>query len=198
MDSQNNEISQLMLTKKAQNYNKHPSKMFENIVLVLICSSSITLGIDNPLNDPEGQLQGILSIIDLIFTFLFSVEALIKIIAKGLMWNNLGPITPYLRSYWNLIDAFVVLAALIDLTLAWMGLNMSSLQALKALRALRALRPLRMISRNEGMRLVVNALLASLPSMTNVLLVCSLFILIFSIMGVNFFKGSFHHCVSPW
>jgi len=44
------------------------------------------------------------------------------------------------------------------------------------------------------MRLVVNALLASLPSMTNVLLVCTLFILIFSIMGVNFFKGAFWRC----
>ena len=51
-----------------------------------------------------------------------------------------------------------------------------------------------MISKNEGMRLVVNALLASLPSMTNVLLVCSLFILIFSIMGVNYFKGQFFSC----
>lgn len=51
-----------------------------------------------------------------------------------------------------------------------------------------------MIARNEGMRLVVNALLASLPSMTNVLLVCSLFILIFSIGGVNFFKGQFFRC----
>jgi voltage-dependent calcium channel T type alpha-1G len=51
-----------------------------------------------------------------------------------------------------------------------------------------------MIARNEGMKLVVNALLASLPSMTNVLLVCSLFILIFSIGGVNFFKGAFFRC----
>lgn len=30
--------------------------------------------------------------------------------------------------------------------------------------------------------------------MTNVLLVCSLFILIFAIMGVNFFKGTFYSC----
>ena len=47
------------------------------------------------------------------------------------------------------------------------------------------------------MKLVVNALLASLPSMTNVLLVCSLFILIFSIAGVNFFKGTFYSCHQP-
>ena len=59
---------------------------------------------------------------------------------------------------------------------------------------LRALRPLRVISKDPGMKLVVNALLASIPSMTNVLLVCSLIILIFSIMGVSFFKGAFYSC----
>lgn len=51
-----------------------------------------------------------------------------------------------------------------------------------------------MISKDPGMKLVVNALLASIPSMSNVLLVCALIILIFSIMGVNFFKGKFHYC----
>jgi hypothetical protein len=51
-----------------------------------------------------------------------------------------------------------------------------------------------MISRNEGMRLVINALMASIPSMTNVLLVCLLLLLIFAIMGVNFFKGAFYSC----
>lgn len=69
-----------------------------------------------------------------------------------------------------------------------------SLKSLKALRALRALRPLRMISRNQGMKLVVTALLTSLPSMTNVLTVSFLLLLIYAIMGVNFFKGSFYHC----
>lgn len=78
-----------------------------------------------------------------------------------------------------------------------MKIDMQSLQALKALRALRALRPLRVIAKDEGMRLVVNALLASIPSMTNVLLVCSLVMLIFAIMGVSIFKGAFYRCEDP-
>jgi hypothetical protein len=51
-----------------------------------------------------------------------------------------------------------------------------------------------MISRNEGMRLVVNALFASIPSMSNVLIVCLLFILIFASTGISFFAGAFYHC----
>ena len=167
-------------------------------MLVLIILSSICLAIDNPLNDPNGKKQYILTIIDVIFTLLFSIEATIKIFAKGLMFNELGPIEPYLKSYWNMLDAFVVLFSLIDLVMSLIGVDLTQLKSLKALRAFRALRPLRVIARDEGMRLVVNALLASLPSMVNVFMVFSLFILIFGVMGVGIFKGSFYSCQDKW
>lgn len=51
-----------------------------------------------------------------------------------------------------------------------------------------------MISRNKGMKLIVNALLSSLPAMTNVSIVCFLFVLIFAILGGNFFMGTFFSC----
>ena len=35
----------------------HPSKIFENIVLGLIIVSSVTLVVDNPLNDPNGKAE---------------------------------------------------------------------------------------------------------------------------------------------
>ena len=170
------------------------NKVFENITLVCIVLSSVLLVIDNPLYDPESIEMKIVKYMDLVFTVLFFFEAMIKIIAKGLVFNSLGPIQPYMRSYWNMLDGFVVAASLVDLIFMILKIDMQQLQALKALRALRALRPLRVISKDEGMKLIVNALLASIPSMSNVLLVCSLFILIFSIMGVNFFKGTFYHC----
>lgn len=44
------------------------------------------------------------------------------------------------------------------------------------------------------MKLIVNALIASLPSMTNVTIVCLFLLLIFAILGVNFFKGKFRRC----
>ncbi|XP_077686767.1 sodium channel protein type 2 subunit alpha-like isoform X14 [Eretmochelys imbricata] len=43
---------------------------------------------------------------------------------------------------------------------------------------------------------VVNALIGAIPSIMNVLLVCLIFWLIFSIMGVNLFAGKFYHCVN--
>lgn len=70
-----------------------------------------------------------------------------------------------------------------------------NLRVLRSLRTLRALRPLRAISRWQGMRIVVNALMYAIPSIFNVLLVCLVFWLIFSIMGVQFFSGKFFKCV---
>lgn len=45
-------------------------------------------------------------------------------------------------------------------------------------------------------QVVVNALLGAIPSIMNVLLVCLIFWLIFSIMGVNLFAGKFYHCIN--
>lgn len=43
---------------------------------------------------------------------------------------------------------------------------------------------------------MVNALIGAIPSIMNVLLVCLIFWLIFSIMGVNLFAGKFYECVN--
>ena len=44
-------------------------------------------------------------------------------------------------------------------------------------------------------QVVVNALIQAIPSILNVLLVCLVFWLIFSIMGVNLFKEKYGRCV---
>lgn len=43
---------------------------------------------------------------------------------------------------------------------------------------------------------MVNALVGAIPSIMNVLLVCLIFWLIFSIMGVNLFAGKFGRCIN--
>ena len=188
------------------------AKIFEGVIMTLIIISSITLVIDNPLTDPEAPLIVFVGYLDNCFTVLFTLELVIKVIAMGFLFNNPflreKGLTAYIRNPWNMLDFVVVVASVIDLlvTINSKGVDISeidsaeraqmasSLQSLKALRALRALRPLRMISRNQGMKLIVNALLSSLPSMTNVTIVCCLFLLIFAIMGVDSFKGTFGAC----
>ena len=174
----------------------HPSKYFDYTVIVLILLSSLLLIADNPLNNPNSTYSKVLEIVDFVFTFLFLIEAIIKIIALGFFYSSI-PANAYIMNGWNILDFIVVTASMIDFIVLIQNSNSvdtSQLQSLKALRALRALRPLRMISRNEGMRLVVNALFASIPSMTNVLIVCLLFIMIFASTGISFFAGKFRYC----
>lgn len=94
---------------------------------MLIIISSITLVMDNPLSDPESGFMVVLKYIDIVFTVLFTVESSIKIIASGFIFNKLGPIVPYLRNPWNILDFFVVMASLIDLFVTAMGIDASSI-----------------------------------------------------------------------
>ena len=58
----------------------------------------------------------------------------------------------------------------------------------------RLFRPLRVLSRNEGLRISIQALVVAIPAMTKLLLIVGLFFVIFAIMGVTLFKGSFEYC----
>jgi len=70
----------------------------------------------------------------------------------------------------------------------------TNLKSLRSLRGLRTFRPLRMISRRPGLKLVVNALFEAIPEVMNILFLCMLFFLIFSIVAVNYLKGTFSAC----
>lgn len=72
-----------------------------------------------------------------------------------------------------------------------------NIAAFKAMRAFRALRPLRVISRFEGLSLILDCLTKAIPALTNVIIVAFLFIFLFSILGINFFSGKLFKCVLP-
>jgi nucleoside recognition membrane protein YjiH len=51
-----------------------------------------------------------------------------------------------------------------------------------------------MINKNEGLKLVVNALIKSVGSIFNVVFVGFIILMVFAITGINFFAGTFYHC----
>jgi len=74
------------------------------------------------------------------------------------------------------------------------GLDGNTLKSFKVLRTLRALRLLRVISKNQGLKLAVGSLFASMPAIANGMLVCALIVFIYAIVGISFFKGQFFRC----
>jgi len=81
------------------------SKKFEYFIMIFIVLSSVQLALENPLNDPDGVLVTVLYYADICFTSIFFVEAILKIVASGLLLN--GP-RSYLKNYWNMIDFTIV------------------------------------------------------------------------------------------
>ncbi|ELT95078.1 hypothetical protein CAPTEDRAFT_210954 [Capitella teleta] len=160
-------------------------KYFETFIIVMICASSIALAIEDVHLQERPTLIDVLYYCDKVFTVIFVFEMLIKWCAYGFK--------KYFTDVWCWLDFVIVAISLISLGAE--GAGMGDIGAFRALRTLRALRPLRAVSRWEGMKVVVNALIQAIPSIFHVLLVCLVFWLIFAIMGVQLFGGRFWHCI---
>ena len=155
--------------------------------MLLIVLSSLMLALDTYKTAWEDNklVQLIIDeIIDKIFTILFFLEMVVKIIALGLIMDD----GSYLRDNWNRLDFFIVWASMVEVALSNLPINV------RIFRMLRTLRPLRFISHNVAMRLIVGALIESVGSIFNVLSVVSVMFLIFAIVGFSFFGGRFFHC----
>ena len=62
------------------------NKWFQNIILLLIVISTITLALETPLDDPDGEKIKVLGYIDIFMTAAFTFEMTVKIIAAGFMF----------------------------------------------------------------------------------------------------------------
>uniref|UniRef100_A0A8C9Z3W8 Sodium channel protein n=1 Tax=Sander lucioperca TaxID=283035 RepID=A0A8C9Z3W8_SANLU len=159
---------------------------FETFIIFMILLSSGALAFEDIYIEKRKVVKVVLEYADKVFSYIFVLEMFLKWIAYGFK--------KYFTNYWCWLDFLIVDVSLISLVANSLGY--SDFAAIKSLRTLRALRPLRALSRFEGMRVVVNALIGAIPSIMNVLLVCLIFWLIFSIMGVNLFAGKFGKCVN--
>nr|XP_061810211.1 sodium channel protein type 4 subunit alpha-like [Nerophis lumbriciformis] len=159
---------------------------FESFIIFMILLSSGALAFEDIYIEQRKVVKVVLEYADKIFTYIFILEMMLKWLAYGFK--------KYFTNYWCWLDFLIVDVSLVSLVANTLGY--SDFAAIKSLRTLRALRPLRALSRFEGMRVVVNALIGAIPSIMNVLLVCLIFWLIFSIMGVNLFAGKFGRCVN--
>ncbi|TKS71571.1 Sodium channel protein type 8 subunit alpha [Collichthys lucidus] len=157
---------------------------FETLIIFMILLSSGALAFEDVYIEQRKTVKIILEYADRVFTYIFILEMLLKWVAYGFV--------KYFTNAWCWLDFFIVDVSIVSLIANALGF--SDLGPIKSLRTLRALRPLRALSRFEGMRVVVNALVGAIPSIMNVLLVCLIFWLIFSIMGVNLFAGKYYYC----
>ena len=160
----------------------HP--LFELFILLSIGVSSGLLAAETHTFPRSGsQADVAFKIVDVLFTVLFAGEMLLKMYAFQVYKNPAS----YLRSSFNVLDVVVVAASL--LTLAF-----ESVGALRSLRLLRALRPLRSVHKLPSLKLVINAVIASVPAISHVCVLGLGLGTVLSIMGMELFQGKMWFC----
>ncbi len=111
-------------------------RFFDYFIIICILVSTINLAFEHPLDDPNSELRTTLDKIDYVFTGIFCVEAVIKIITVGFLFNYKDS---YLLNSWNVLDFCIVVLSLVSLTID------AKLSVVKVLRTARIIRPLRLI-----------------------------------------------------
>ena len=114
-----------------------------------------------------------------IISIIFVVEAAVRIIVRGFYQGE----DTYLKDPFNILDFLIVIFSILTWVLE-ATVKDADISFIRGFRALRALRPLRVVSKNEGIKTVVNSLLESIPALLNVLLIVLLFLLVFGILGI--------------
>ncbi|CAH1954296.1 unnamed protein product [Acanthoscelides obtectus] len=146
---------------------------------------------ERPNIPPDSTEKLFLQSCNYIFSVVFALEMFVKVIAAGMCY---GP-NAYFTSGWNIMDGSLVIISLVDIMMFLINDTTSRIFGiLRVFRLLRSLRPLRVINRAPGLKLVVQTLLSSLRPIGNIVLICCTFFIIFGILGVQLFKGTFFYC----
>ncbi|XP_044762302.1 voltage-dependent calcium channel type A subunit alpha-1 isoform X16 [Coccinella septempunctata] len=168
-------------------------RYFDFFIMIVICLSSMALAAEDPINE-ESTRNHILDQFDYAFTCVFAVEMFLKIIDLGIILHP----GSYLREFWNIMDAVVVICALgsigFDMIYSEKSAASANLSTMKSLRVLRVLRPLKTIKRVPKLKAVFDCLVNSLKNVINILIVYILFQFIFAVIAVQLFNGKFFYC----
>ncbi|XP_066090015.1 sodium channel protein type 7 subunit alpha [Saccopteryx bilineata] len=169
------------------NIRKTCCKIVENsffvcfIGLVTLLSTG-ALAFEDIYIDQRKTIKILLEYADMIFTYIFIMEMLLKWMAYGFK--------AYFTNGWYRLDFMVVIV----FCLCLIGKSQEELAPLVSIKFLRALR---VLSQFERMKVVVRALIKTTLPAFNVFLVCLMIWLAYSIMGVYLFAGKFYECIDP-
>lgn len=158
--------------------------------MVVICLSSIALATEDPV-DENSPRNTVLNYFDYAFTGVFTIEMILKVIDLGIILHP----GSYLREFWNIMDAVVVICAGVSMGFELSGKSAGqNLSTIKSLRVLRVLRPLKTIKRVPKLKAVFDCVVNSLKNVINILIVYILFQFIFAVIAVQLFNGKFFYC----
>lgn len=147
------------------------ARAFEISIIGIIILNAILLGIGTS-HTMEQHYGTWIHLFYEIALGIFVLEALLKMVASSPRFGG------YFRDGWNVFDFVVIVLALIPFT----G------QFATIARLARLLRVLRLVSTIRDLRLIVTALVHSIPSVGHVIMLMSIIVYIYAIIGYHFFS----------
>lgn len=145
----------------------HP--IFTNSIIALIILNAIIVGLETYPAIYSAYIDWFY-LADSLLLWIFTIEIVLRMIAAR-------PTHHFFKDSWNLFD-FTIVAA---------GHLLAGAHFITILRILRLLRVLRAISVIPSLRRLVNALLITIPSLGNIMLLMSIIFYIFGVLGTFLF-----------
>ncbi|XP_076823627.1 voltage-dependent calcium channel type A subunit alpha-1-like isoform X3 [Clavelina lepadiformis] len=161
---------------------------FEYLILATIVANCFVLALEEhlPLDD-KTQRTFKLGRTEPYFLGIFIVEAAVKILALGFVLHE----NSYLRYGWNIMDFIVVVTGCV--TYFDTGPGSSSRSGFQTLRAVRVLRPLKLVSGIPSLQVVLKSIMKAMVPLLQIAVLLLFFIVVCSIVGLDFYIGKFHH-----
>ena len=160
-----------MITKIKNIFTKiRNNNFFEGFVLVVILISALNVGISTYDNIPT-YYTNIFEYLDYSITVFFLIEIIIRMVSES-------SLKKFFRSGWNIFDFVIVAASLIPT---------SYFESVLVLRLIRLFRVLRLISIFPQFRILIEALVKSIPRVGYVVLFMFINFYIFAALGSMFF-----------
>ncbi|KAK9519294.1 hypothetical protein VZT92_022034 [Zoarces viviparus] len=160
------------------------------MILTTIIANCIVLALEQHLpGEDKTPMSKRLEKTEPYFIGMFCLEAGIKIIALGFVFHK----GSYLRNGWNVMDFIVVLSGI----LAAAGAHMNISVDLRTLRAVRVLRPLKLVSGIPSLQIVLKSIMKAMVPLLQIGMLLFFAILMFAIIGLEFYSGKLHYTCTP-
>ncbi|XP_069559331.1 dihydropyridine-sensitive L-type skeletal muscle calcium channel subunit alpha-1-like [Brachyistius frenatus] len=166
------------LRRKCRVYVK--SKLFYWWVIMLVFFNTLAIATEH--HKQSQRLTNWQDNANKLLLSMFAIEMVVKMYALGLR--------SYFMSLFNRFDCFVVTSGIVELILVHMGVV--SVMGISVLRCIRLLRLLKVTRYWTSISNLVASLLNSIRSIACLLLLLFLFIVIFSLLGMQVFGGKFN------
>uniref|UniRef100_A0A8D2LN91 Voltage-dependent N-type calcium channel subunit alpha n=1 Tax=Varanus komodoensis TaxID=61221 RepID=A0A8D2LN91_VARKO len=165
------------------------SPPFEYFIMVMIALNTIVLMMK--FYGAPGPYEDMLKCLNIVFTSMFSLECVLKIIAFGVL--------NYFRDAWNIFDFVTVLGSITDILVTEIAVSTDNFINLSFLRLFRAARLIKLLRQGYTIRILLWTFVQSFKALPYVCLLIAMLFFIYAIIGMQVNGGlelTWHNAIS--